>query len=127
MTLSSVLLCRVSACQNEEDGKGYRVDVTHTYVVNTDFLEQARKVELEGRKLPQQHSNVTVTSLQRRRGLRQSIELSSPSTDDGLGFGRSASHTDLGHRLSAFPSMAMLKGAFLLACLLAYLRTYFMT
>lgn len=32
-------------------GKGYRIDVTQTYVVNTDFLAQARKVEESGHKM----------------------------------------------------------------------------
>ena len=89
------------------------MDVTHTYVVNTDFLEQARKVELEGRKLPQQHSNVTVTSLQRRRGLR-ARGTDSPGLEEVHGFSRSASNADVPSRttpgLAAFPSMAVLKG-----------------
>ncbi len=84
VTRASCLLKR----QDEKAGKGYRVDVTHTYVVNTDFLEQARRVESQGLRLPSQAANAEASLRRRMRRLQSAA---------GDGFGGGAGGGDGGH------------------------------
>jgi hypothetical protein len=58
--------------QDEMKGRGYRVDVTQTYIVNTDFLAQAKKVEQSGHKMLVQRPTGHDSARQRLRRLHHS-------------------------------------------------------
>ncbi len=65
-------------------GKGYRIDVTQTYVVNTDFLQQSQKVEEAGHKMLVQRPSGHDSARRRMRRLHHSTAQEMSASQVGM-------------------------------------------